>query len=995
VGQRTADRDQAAFLTQFGYDVSGQLTNVIKPQVPDPENGNNPTTPSWSYAYDVYGRLRVTTDAKGRSTTNTYNEFGQPVARLLPMGGPGETNVYNPKGQLWKHYDFKGQKMEFRYDQYGRVTNKFYFEASDQTHPSNSVQYIYNQLGQLTNITERMGTNAGNGYAMLGNGRGKWMARTSRLEELRAVVLASLGTVPPGGWSGMTALALCGLAWSLVPREKRRQFVWCVVALWRAHLRTLSLSDGKSDGVRGFLAALQLRQPASIPRRLRLPSLSWRCVTVVTLICLIGSDPYFESLWTAQAACGDVPSNTSTETVRVTTFTYELEGRLAQVNSPEGYINYEYSLATGRLTKTCTEKSEIGYQYDSLGRLWNVQVLKRNGTNVTEQPTVYSYTPVGSRETVTLPNGIITTYQYDSLNRLTNLVNSTTNNSLRSQFSYGVDGTGRRTNAMEIVKTEDTGNVYQTNILTWAYDQMYRLTNEVCLSTVSGANYSNAYSYDKAGNRKKKIRYSSVMETNVSYFNDNDQLMREEITPSSGTAKTNYYAYDANGSVIARTNVPASGSSTIALYRYDLKNKMSNVETYNGSSWTTNRFQYNDQGIRVRTIQGSTTINYLVDANNHTGYAQVLEERTGSTLSKSYSIGNDVLSQATGSTASWLLYDGHGSTRQVASTSGTVTSRYNYNSYGETLDTSTSSAETSLLYCGEQFDPMLGMYNLRSRFYHPETGRFNGMDSFLGNNEDPQSLHKYNYANCDPANWFDPSGQLSITQTIATVGILAISAGIYLGYRTKDPKNIVKGVLAGAAFTLGFGFARTTGTFKSAIQEGIWAAVIAVGIDLLCKLGLNEAISEPEITFDGFEALSWSFLNGSLAEHWGEGNSVSGNLVTTLLQVSESTAEFFILNIAESDHEKLRQARSELVSKIVFLVGALAVAGVVDTALKAIGGALPSSLKAKLDGRAVKLGPLLWGSFTTLAPKASEFVVGTIEKLTDNEKVKNAIKTLN
>jgi YD repeat-containing protein len=36
VGQRIGQVDQAGLVTQFGYDVSGQLTNVAKPQVPDP-----------------------------------------------------------------------------------------------------------------------------------------------------------------------------------------------------------------------------------------------------------------------------------------------------------------------------------------------------------------------------------------------------------------------------------------------------------------------------------------------------------------------------------------------------------------------------------------------------------------------------------------------------------------------------------------------------------------------------------------------------------------------------------------------------------------------------------------------------------------------------------------------------------------------------------------------------------------------------------------------
>jgi hypothetical protein len=38
------------------------------------------------------------------------------------------------------NFDFKGQRTEFRYDRYGRVTKKFYFVTSEP-HPSNSVSY--------------------------------------------------------------------------------------------------------------------------------------------------------------------------------------------------------------------------------------------------------------------------------------------------------------------------------------------------------------------------------------------------------------------------------------------------------------------------------------------------------------------------------------------------------------------------------------------------------------------------------------------------------------------------------------------------------------------------------------------------------------------------------------------------------------------------------------------------------------------------------------
>lgn len=79
---------------------------------------------------------------------------------------------------------------------------------------------------------------------------------------------------------------------------------------------------------------------------------------------------------------------------------------------------------------------------------------------------------------------------------------------------------------------------------------------------------------------------------------------------------------------------------------------------------------------------------------------------------------------------------------------------------GNPVDTSGS---TSLLYAGEQFDTNAQMYYNRARYYDQNTGRFNRTDPFAGNMQDPQSLHKYLYAHCNPINGIDPTGNYTTT----------------------------------------------------------------------------------------------------------------------------------------------------------------------------------------------------------------------------------------
>lgn len=47
-----------------------------------------------------------------------------------------------------------------------------------------------------------------------------------------------------------------------------------------------------------------------------------------------------------------------------------------------------------------------------------------------------------------------------------------------------------------------------------------------------------------------------------------------------------------------------------------------------------------------------------------------------------------------------------------------------------------------------------------ARWMNPGTGRFHTMDTFEGDQRNPQSLHKYTYAHNDPVNRKDPSGNM-------------------------------------------------------------------------------------------------------------------------------------------------------------------------------------------------------------------------------------------
>jgi RHS repeat-associated protein len=89
---------------------------------------------------------------------------------------------------------------------------------------------------------------------------------------------------------------------------------------------------------------------------------------------------------------------------------------------------------------------------------------------------------------------------------------------------------------------------------------------------------------------------------------------------------------------------------------------------------------------------------------------------------------------------------------------GTVTDTYNYDAFGNLLN-STGSTPNNYLYRGEQYDSDLNLYYLRARYMNPVTGRFMSRDPEDGKPYDPKTLHKYLYAGADPIDFRDPLGR--------------------------------------------------------------------------------------------------------------------------------------------------------------------------------------------------------------------------------------------
>ena len=182
---------------------------------------------------------------------------------------------------------------------------------------------------------------------------------------------------------------------------------------------------------------------------------------------------------------------------------------------------------------------------------------------------------------------------------------------------------------------------------------------------------------------------------------------------------------------------------------------------------------YDGDGNRVsETIAGVTT-QYLVDTQNPTGYAQVVDEIQNGSVVKSYSYGLERISQrptTNGQGLSFYGYDGHGSVRFLTDSTGAVSDTYDFDAFGN-LISSTGTTPNNYLFAGEQHDPALNLYYDRARYLNTTTGRFWSMDTFDGDSNAPASLHKYLYASDDPIGRIDPSGHDDIAEVTAAESI--------------------------------------------------------------------------------------------------------------------------------------------------------------------------------------------------------------------------------
>ena len=424
----------------------------------------------------------------------------------------------------------------------------------------------------------------------------------------------------------------------------------------------------------------------------------------------------------------------------MTDYTYDVRDRLQRIDYPNGTcVEYGYDI-TGNRIRLTTPNQQVIYTYDELNRLETVTDASGVAT--------YGYDAVGNRDFTDYANGTRAEYVYDDLNRLLQLTNYDALGGIMTDHVYTLGNAGNRT---QMAETLPTG----ARVVDYVYDDLYRLVEEQVTDSVHGDQIT-TWTYDQVGNRQTQTVDDGTIVTTTYTYDDNDRLLTEVGTDSIN------YRYDANGNTLDK----AVNGLVEVVYEYDYENRL--IATDNAT------YAYDPSGIRQSKVENGQGVIYLVDPNRD--YAQVIEEQDAMGQAQViYSYGDDLLTQTRSEGTYQYHYDGLGSTRALSDVFGADSDSYIYSAFGE-LEEQAGTTPNAYLYTGEQFDPNLGWYYLRARYYNPVNGRFPTMDTWMGRSADPRTLHKYLYTHADPVNGIDPSGRLTLLGVSISSGQLIVAS---------------------------------------------------------------------------------------------------------------------------------------------------------------------------------------------------------------------------
>lgn len=450
---------------------------------------------------------------------------------------------------------------------------------------------------------------------------------------------------------------------------------------------------------------------------------------------------------------------------RIVNHSYDINGRLSNVSSGDGYgdqhISYtkdglvmEVSASNGDPTLAATTRT----RYDTRRHFIQETSIVSGRSDWTVR---HYYDSSGSLIRQEHPQGITLNYDNDALGRPTNIYDGT-GLALASKITYGADGS---------VQTFTYGN----GVAHRSTQNERLLLREI----VDGNHSSLVYSYDANGNPAqifdKTDEGSDVQEL---HYDGADRLIRVN---SASRGQSESFSYDVND------NITEAVTDSVRSWRYyyDSSNRLTNIDDGTGSiiglaydsggnliSRNGKRFTFDSQN-RLRVFDSTTTYSYdaagrrvlriepgAVEASRYmylasgtlARYFDAEKQQTVTNITIGGKIIGSIHQSRDGT--SRVLYhhtNSIGSVIAQSNESGELIAERDYSAYGR----STDATHTMPGYAGHMEDSSSALIYMQQRYFDPEIGIFLSVDPLRNFGE---NFHRYRYGNSNPYKFVDPDG---------------------------------------------------------------------------------------------------------------------------------------------------------------------------------------------------------------------------------------------
>ena len=274
-----------------------------------------------------------------------------------------------------------------------------------------------------------------------------------------------------------------------------------------------------------------------------------------------------------------------------TELSYELDGKIKDIrrsgNHQRTLQQYEYN-ARGQITGVVDgNQNPISYDVDSWGRITGIGFADGGKEG-------YEYTPAGQVSRTIDGNGNAVQYRYNSLGKVSERIDQlgdteTFRYDEEGNLSLHIDRDGRQLQracnvfGQPVYEKASDAEGKHTNISTWHYDSLGRVTRAVC----DGKSYE--YIYDAYGNLKEKRSNGKRL---VSYTHDRAGQITEIRDPEGVCTR---YEYD----ILGRRSRIFNDDGLEVRYGYDALNRICDIRYGNGVKTA---YTYDGDG-NVRTLE--------------------------------------------------------------------------------------------------------------------------------------------------------------------------------------------------------------------------------------------------------------------------------------------------------------------------------------------------------------------------------------------------------